>query len=254
MPASKARHELVLLVSVKRLRWWNADRLVSTSAALRLALGVVGSFLLAGCDPCAGVTCSTTPHVTLTGTIVNHATGTGVGGATIQLRATDAGGSTAETSTTTDAGGVWQATVNLQTEGAANATATVSAPNAPSYSVSVRTRASVKDGDATAVGLWTELPYVRQLISVVVASQPLAGAAVHFERTSGPTVIDAQPNAETNGAGTFELRFATQTLGTLVGVLTVTHPSLSSPIVLPNFAIQLDHRFTIAAVTGTIFR
>jgi hypothetical protein len=67
-------------------------------------------------------------------------------------------------------------------------------------------------------------------------------------------VLAAQADAETNGQGVFELRFAAQTLGTLVGVLTITHPSLPSPIVLPDLAIQLDYHFTIATVTGTILR
>jgi hypothetical protein len=210
--------------------------------------------MVAGCDPCAGVSCSTTPHVTLTGTIVNHATGAGVSGAKIGLRATDPGGYSAETSVTTDASGVWQATVDLQTSGSANATVTVSAPNAPAYTATMSAETSTKRGDAIAVGLWTELPYIRELLSVLVSSLPLVGASVHFQRTSGPVVLAAQADAETDGGGAFELRFATETLGTLVGVLTITHPSLPTPIVLPDLAIQLDYHFTIAAVTGTILR
>jgi hypothetical protein len=68
------------------------------------------------------------------------------------------------------------------------------------------------------------------------------------------TVVDSRTDATTDGAGTFELDFATQTFGDVVGVLTITHQSLLSPIVVSDLAIHLDYHFGIPAVTGTIFR
>src|SRR5690242_2109654 len=118
----------------------------------RLLPALLAAFVLLGCDPCAGVSCSTTPHVTLTGTIVNHATGAGVPNAKISLHVTDAGGDAADASTTTDGSGVWQATAKLQTSGRANAVVTVGAPGAPTYAVTIPVEASTKEGDATAVG------------------------------------------------------------------------------------------------------
>jgi hypothetical protein len=200
------------------------------------------------------VSCSTTPHVTLTGTIVNHNTGAGVPGTKIDLRVTDAGGSTTETSTTTDGAGVWQATSKLQTSGKATAFVSVTAPNDPTYTVTVPVETSTKEGDATALGLWTEVPYIRQLLSVLVSSQPLAGAVVHFEPTSGPAILDSQPDATTNSAGVFEIRFATASFGLIGGVLTITHQSLSAPIVVTELRMQPDYHFAIANVTGTILR
>jgi hypothetical protein len=220
----------------------------------RLGILLLPLVVLAGCDPCAGVTCSTKPHVTLTGTIVDPLTGAGARGVKIDLSATDAGGHTAEASTTTDATGVWQATVDLETSGGASATVMVASPKGSTYATTFGVNASTKQGDGTAVGPWTEVPYVQQLLSILVSLQPLAGADVHFQQTSGPKVISSQTDAQTNGAGIFELRFAAQTLGAVVGVLTITHPSLASPIVLNDLAIHLDFHFGIAQVTGTILR
>jgi hypothetical protein len=214
----------------------------------------VAAIAVAGCDPCAGVSCSTTPRVTLTGTIVNHATGIGVPGTRVSLHVTDAGGQTADASTTTDGGGVWQASTKLQTSGKANAVVTVAAPNAPAYSVTLPVDASTKAGVATGVGFWTEVPSIRLLISVVVSSQPLVNGIVHFRQTSGPTVIDSKTDGTTSGDGVFELDFATQTLGAVVGDLTITHPSLLSPIVVPGLSIQIDYHFGIPLVMGTIIR
>jgi hypothetical protein len=171
----------------------------------------------------------------------------------VNLRATDAGGYSAETLTTTGATGVWQATVDVQTSGDASAVVTVSGANA-SYTATLPVQASTKHGDAIAVGLWTDVPYIQQLLSVLVKEQPLVGADVHFEPKSGPRLLNAQTNSTTNGAGIFELRFAAQTLGSVVGVLTITHPSLASPIVLPDLGIGLDYHFKIARPNGTILR
>jgi len=220
----------------------------------RFGFGVLFSVgALAGCDPCAGVSCSTTPHVTLTGTMVNPATGAGAAGVNVALRVTDGGGYTGETSTMSDATGVWQATVDLHTSGAANAVVSVTGAKG-SYTATLPVEASTKRGDAVAVGLWTDVPYIQQLLSVLVREQPLIDAVVHFEQKSGPRVLVGQTDSRTNGAGIFELRFSAQTLGAVVGVLTITHPSLLSPIVLPDLAIQLDYHFKIAAPNGTIFR
>ena len=246
----------LLLPFVMQILWVMWARLAHVRATRRARIGMavlIPAVALAGCDPCAGVSCSTTPHVTLTGTMVNPTTGAGTRGVKVVLRVTDAGGYSAETSTTSDATGVWQATVDLRTSGAANAIVSVSSANA-SYTATLPVEVSTRRGDAVTVGLWTGVPYIQQLLSVVVRDQPLVDAAVHFEQKSGPRVIVAQTDSKTNGAGTFDLRFSAQTLGAVVGVLTITHPSLHSPIVLPDLAIQLDYHFKIAAPNGTIFR
>jgi len=232
---------------------FNPVLVTSFTTVVKYVLPLVSALVITGCDPCAGVSCSTTPHVALTGTIVNPTTGAGASGVNVALRVTDAGGHSAETSTTTDASGVWQATVDVETSGNANAAVSVSSANA-SYTATLPVKASTKRGDAIAVGLWTDIPYIQQLLSVVVKDQPLVDAVVHFEQKSGPHVLLAQTDSRTNGAGIFELRFAAQTLGSVVGVLTITHPSLASPIVLPDLAIGLDYHFKIAAPNGTIFR
>ena len=54
----------------------NAHRWIWLALAVALPLAFV-----AGCDPCAGtLNCSTAPRVTVTGTVVNHATGAPVAG------------------------------------------------------------------------------------------------------------------------------------------------------------------------------
>ena len=246
----------LLLPFVMQILWVMWARLAQVRATRRARIGLaalVPIVALAGCDPCAGVSCSTTPHVTITGTIVDPATGAGASGMRVNLRATDAGGYSAETLTTTGATGVWQATVDVQTSGDASAVVTVSGANA-SYTATLPVQASTKHGDAIAVGLWTDVPYIQQLLSVLVKEQPLVGADVHFEPKSGPRLLNARTNSTTNGAGIFELRFAAQTLGSVVGVLTITHPSLASPIVLPDLGIGLDYHFKIARPNGTILR
>ena len=246
----------LLLPFVMQILWVMWARLAQVRAMRRSRIGLavlVPVVALAGCDPCAGVSCSTTPHVTLTGTMVNPTTGAGAQGVTIALRVTDASGYSAETSTASDANGVWQATVDLHTSGDATALVSVSTTNA-SYTATLPVRSSTKRGDAQAVGLWTDVPYIQQLLSVLVKEQPLVDADVHFEQKSGPHVLASQTDSRTNGAGIFELRFAAQTLGAVVGVLTITHPSLQSPIVLPDLAINLDYHFKIAAPNGTILR
>ena len=123
----------LLLPFVMQILWVMWARLTHVRAARRARIGLavlLPVVALASCDPCAGVSCSTTPHVTLTGTIVNHTTGAGVSGVKIDLRATDAGGHTA--------GDVdndrWSRSVagdgGLQTSGNAISAVTVSAPNA----------------------------------------------------------------------------------------------------------------------------
>jgi hypothetical protein len=247
----------LLLPFVMQILWVMWARLAHVRAARRARIGLavlLPAIAIAGCDPCAGVTCSTAPHVTLTGTIVNHTTGAGVPGTKIDLRVTDSSGYTAQTSTTTDATGVWQATVDLHTLGNTNAAVTVSAPNSPPYTETVAVKPSTKRGDAIALGLWTELPYVRLLLNVLVSSEPLVGGQVHFERTSGVALVGAPSTTETGGGGIFELRLAGQSLGAVVGVLTITHPSLPSPIVVTDLGVQLDCHFAIAKVMGPILR
>lgn len=247
----------LLLPFVMQILWVMWARLAHVRSARRSRIGLAAllpAIAIAGCDPCAGVTCSTTPHVTLTGTIVNHATGVGVAGTNIELRVTDPGGYSASTTATTDGSGVWQATVKVRTSGNSNAAVTVSAPNAPTYTATIPVDASTKEGDATVVGLWTEMPFVRQLLSILVQSQPLRDATVTFRQLSGPTIVSSQTSATTNSAGIFELDFAAQSLGTVVGILTITQSSLSSPIVIPDLGIQLDYHFGIPRVTGSIVR
>jgi hypothetical protein len=246
----------LLLPFVMQILWVMWARLAHVRATRRARIGLavlIPAVVLAGCDPCAGVSCSTSPHVTLTGTLVNPITGAGAPGVNVALRVTDGGGYSAEASTRSDATGVWQATVDLQTSGNANAVVVVGTDSS-SYTVTVPVKTSTKRGDAIALGHWTGVPYIQQLLSVLVSSQPLVDAVVHFDQTSGPRVFYELNDSRTNAAGIFELRFTAQSLGAVVGVLTITHPSLPSPIVLSNLAIGLDYHFNIAVPTGTILR
>jgi len=246
----------LLLPFVMQILWVMWARLAHVRAARRTRMGLavlLPAAVLASCDPCGGaISCSSSPHVTLTGTIVGHTDGAAVPNAKIDVSVTDATGATSTASSTTDAQGVWQATTDVHGDGNTTARVTVSAPNAPSYTVNVPVRASSNRGDATAVGLWTELPFVRLLATVVRSQTPLAGATVHFAQQSGPTILAARIDATTNGSGIFELDFAAQSIGNLVGVLTITHPSLDKPLVIQNYTIPLDYRFVVAAPSRVI--
>ncbi len=246
----------LLLPFVMQILWVMWGRLAHIRAARRARMSVAVALplaALASCDPCAGtIGCSASPHVALTGTIVDHMTGSGVSGASIQLRVTDAGGFVVESSTRTDEHGLWQVSTDVHEAGTVSARVTVTSPDEPSYVASFPVAASTKGGDATAVGLWTDIPFVRHLATVTRASSPLAGADVHFTPTSGPALVGSQTSASTNGAGIFELDFTGRNVGDLVGVLTITHPSLSRPFVVSNYTLPLDYRFGVPASSRII--
>ncbi len=249
----------LLLPFVMQILWVMWGRLAHIRAARRARLGLAVALPLAfvaGCDPCAGtLNCSTAPRVTVTGTVVNHATGAPVAGARVALHVANAGGSTSDASTTTDAQGVWDASVGANEEGPAVAQITITSPQLPPYTViNVPVRASTRTGEVTAVGRWTDIPFVRHLATVVHESSPLVNAQVHFAMSSGPKLVSAQTDCATNGAGIFELDFTAQTVGQLVGDLTVTHPALPRPLVVRGYSIPLDYRFGIPAPAGTIGR
>ena len=175
----------LLLPFVMQILWVMWGRLAHIRAARRARLGLAVALPLAfvaGCDPCAGtLNCSTAPRVAVTGSVVNHATGAPVAGARVALHVTSAGGSVSDASTTTDAQGLWDASVAANEEGAAVAQITITSPQLPPYTVaSVPVRASRRSGDATAVGVWTDIPFVRHLATVFHESSPLANAQVHL--------------------------------------------------------------------------
>jgi 5-hydroxyisourate hydrolase-like protein (transthyretin family) len=247
----------LLLPFVMQIMWVMWGRLAHIRAARRARLGLAVAIplaLVAGCDPCAGaVSCSTSPRVTLTGTVVNHDTGTPIAGARIDIHVTSANAATTDGSATTDAQGLWQASAPASDEGSAMARVTVTAPQLLPYTVSnLPVRASRQSGDATVVGLWSDIPFAKYLTTIVHAGTPLANADVSFRVTSGPELVAAQTSATTNGIGIFELDFVGQDLGRVIGDLTVTHPSLTRPFVVHGVAIPLDHHFAVAAPTGTI--
>ena len=249
----------LLLPFVMQILWIMWGRLAHVRAMRRAKLGLAVALplaLVAGCDPCAGtVSCSTNPHVTVTGSVVDHVTGAPTSGARVALRVSLSGESVGDASATTDAQGLWQASVAALDEGPAVAQITITAPQLPSYTVAgVPVRASRRSGDATVVGLWTDIPFVRHLATVVHASSPLVNAQVHFAVKSGPALVSGQTDGTTNGAGIFELDFTAHDVGSLVGDLTVTHPALPSPLILRGYSIPLDYRFSIPSPTGTIGR
>jgi O-antigen ligase/polysaccharide polymerase Wzy-like membrane protein len=248
----------LLLPFVMQILWVMWGRLAHVRAARRAKLGLAVAIPLAlvtSCDPCAGtIGCTTTPHVTIAGTIVNHVSGAPISGARLVVRVATTGAA-ADASTTTDAQGLWEVNIATADEGAAAADITVTAPQLPAYTVSgISVRASRRSGDATALGLWTDIPFVRHLATVVHLSSPLAGAQVHFAIASGPTLVSSQTDGTTNSAGVFELDFTAHEVGRIVGDLTVTHVSLPRPLVVHNYSIPLDYRFGIPEPSGTIGR
>jgi hypothetical protein len=131
----------------------------------------------------------------------------------------------------------------------------VTSPQMPPYTVAgMPMHTSTRHGDAVAVGLWTDIPFVRHLATVLHDAAPLPGAQVHFAIASGPPLVSAQTDGTTNAAGIFELDFTAQNVGQLVGELTVTHPALAKPLVVHGYTILVDYRFVIAGPTGTIGR
>jgi hypothetical protein len=80
----------LLLPFVMQILWIMWGRLAHVRAMRRAKLGLAVALplaLVAGCDPCAGtVSCSTNPHVTVTGSVVDHVTGAPVSGARVALR------------------------------------------------------------------------------------------------------------------------------------------------------------------------
>jgi hypothetical protein len=245
---------LPFVMQILWVMWARLARINIARCALRGIGGALPLAVLTACDPCAGtIDCSSTPHVTLTGTIVDHTTGAGISGARIDLRVTDAGGFVADASSATNAQGLWQVTTNVRTAGAATAQITVASPNSLPYAVpNLPVRASTGSGDATVVGLWADIPFVRHLATVLHSSVPLVDAQVHFAPTSGPGLLTSQTNGTTNSAGIFELDFVGKDVGQLVGVLTITHPSLSRPFVIAQYTIPVDYRFVIPGPSVTI--
>ncbi|MEO7083897.1 MAG: O-antigen ligase family protein, partial [Gemmatimonadaceae bacterium] len=248
----------LLLPFVMQVLWVMWGRLAhiraSRRARLGLAVAVPLALALAGCDPCAGtVSCSTSsPHATVTGAIVDHITGKGVAGARIDAHLTGSGGFSATASAGTGSDGGWEITVNTLNLNPVQATITVTSPGAQSYTADAASvTPTSRTGEATALGMWNDVPAIRYLVTLLHNGVPLVGADVHFTGTNLAGITALQTDASTNGAGIFELDAAGQTLSQISGVLTVTHPSLTHPSVLQGFTIPLDYHFGIPAPRAT---
>jgi hypothetical protein len=217
-------------------------------------LAVAGALALAGCDPCAGTAnCTTAPQVTLTGNIVDHATGAGVAGAKIDAQLGGGNGFSATASATTDANGVWQLRADTPGQDQLQAQVTVTSPNRPAYTVPAFTvKSSTNRGDAVVVGQWSDVPYMDYQATLTHGALPLIDAAVHFVPTSGPPLTSSQSDASTNGAGIFELDFSGTTVGTITGTLTVTGGGLPHGETLQGFQIPLDYHYGVPASRGDV--
>lgn len=248
----------LLLPFVMQVLWVMWGRLAHIRAANRARLGfaVVVPFALAvaGCDPCAGtVACSTSPQVTLSGTIVDHGTGVAVSGARIDVQVTGSGGSSAMASAITSQDGAWQVTIDAPTGPSLEAQIAVTSPGQPAYTVlAIPVRSSTRRGEATVLGLWNDVLAVRFLGTLIYQGVPLAGAQVHFAPQSEAGLTLAQHDATSNAAGIFELDFAGRQPEPIVGLLTVTHPNLSHSAALPGFSILLDYHFGIPTPRTTV--
>jgi hypothetical protein len=198
------------------------------------------------CGICLGTdVCLSDWRLQLVGRIVDVTTGAPVPGTRLDVTYSGAAGS-ATIVVTTDAEGRWSA------QGAANccdqfrASVVVSPPNAAPYFVPdfpVRTLRVA--GDAVLLPEWTSQPYVRFAASPLYQNvQAMPGAEVRFDHTAG-VPLPGPLVASTDGAGTFRFDAAVDRLGEAVGVLTVTHSLLSSPVQILGFRMPVSHEYQL---------
>lgn len=210
--------------------------------AIVIALLIYG---LGACDPCFGTSvCRHDAKVDLIGRIVDATSGVSVRGAKVSVALSS--GSTLLA--TTDANGNWETTGPAPAADGLEATATVTAPGHPAYTVPVfPVTPSVRSGDAMLLGTWLSHPYARYLAGLTYKGKPLANASVTFRPTGGVPVAGSVTGS-TNAIGAFELDFAGDQPGAVVGDLTVSHPSLSQPSVLHGYTIPLGYQYGIPTV------
>lgn len=203
--------------------------------ALLLACGAV---LFAACDPCSGVeSCTTAPHVTVQGRIVDVGSGAGVVNARVSLIRTSPGPRDSVSTTTDDQG-------NFQTSlasGAGTFDILVAPPNLPSYRVrDTALASSTNRGEANVLGLWIATPIFGTQAELFyrTTQQLVQGAAVTFTRTAG---------ADLPGGGVYSAG-VTDAAGRAALLNGVTASGLED--VVGDLTVQFSNAFGTSVVHG----
>lgn len=185
--------------------------------------------LLAGCDPCAGLSgCSVPARRVVAGSIIHAETQDARAGVTVRV---------GRDSTRTNAAGRWE----LELAGASDTAVTihVAAPDAAPYEVpNVAVRATGVVGDGTQVGLWYDRPIVTYVAGVRRGTTLLSGVAVRFTADSafGGYVYSA-----TSRDGYVRLSGPATTAGEIRGTLRLQGGGLGT-LTFPGVSIGGEHR------------
>ena len=207
---------------------------------------------LAACDPCAGVAaCRTTGRLDLSGQILDRITGQAVAGVAITVASHT--GTQTSVSTVTDADGLWH--LSAADAGVADASAvdvTVHAPDRAPYTVRNVATSGSGSGSPQYLGRWTASPTARVIVILVRRGEPLVHATVRFNQSQGIVVRHITETSVSNGAGGFQIDVEGDSLGSIVGSLTIEHSSLPAPVVVRNFRIALDYHYELPAPSALL--
>jgi hypothetical protein len=213
------------------------------------------SFFVTSCDPC-GTTlgCAQSPRLAVVGQIVDENTGVPAGGVQVEMRqqsGTALVGPTAITTTRSD--GVFELELAATDLTYTHVSFTITAPGKAPYSVpDVRTRGTLKTGEATVLPPWVSahptFPYVLVFFKSVITEEPVPNTDIEFRRTGGVGLLqgDAEVTSAqgaTDGAGWVYLfsGLNADRTGNLVGDLIVRLPS--GPVVIPAASFPAVARF-----------
>jgi hypothetical protein len=200
------------------------------------------------CDPCAGVAaCTTAPRVAVQGRIVDVVAGHPIPNTQISLVRVDSAERDSSV-TTTDAQGNFQTAL----DGASGKfDVVVAPPGLPPYRVrNLSLNSSTVHGEGQVLGVWVNTPVVDFAGEIFYRSdptQPVANAAVTFQRTSGSnlSIGNGVYSASTDATGRVPLLggISTDGLDDVVGELTVALPGALGTSVLDNFHLTPSYVF-----------
>ncbi len=238
----------LLLPFVMQFLWLLWGCVVVIGRPLRLpslaAVAPAALLVLTACDPCSGVAaCRTAPTMALSGQVVDGSTGKPVAGVVMTVGAAH---------TRSDDEGLWELSQAIDST-ATVVDVTVQAPGKGAYTVkALPVRALTMKGDVQNVGRWTSVPYARYQSTVLRHGQPVIGASLTFSRTAGAPAEAVIPTSYSNGVGIFYLELrGGGALGTVVGTLSVSHPSFRRVSRFDGFTIPLDYRYDLPRPLGT---
>lgn len=218
--------------------WVLQARVVKTAPLLLLVL------VVAGCDPCAGVSqCSVPAQRVVAGNIVSAEGQEARAGVRVRIGPDGGGG----VETVTNAAGRWELSLPGSSDTAV--TVRVMAPGEAPYEVpNVRLRATTIAGEATQVGLWYDRPVVSYVVGVRRGANVLSGVNVRFTADSA---FGGYVYTGTTAGGYVRLNGPATTNATIRGQLRLQGGGLGT-VNFPDAAIVGEHRVQPDFIRGYI--